>query len=192
MNRIEHATATPEGLFTDGNPAEGVPATVVPAKFLNDVQEEIIAVIAEAEIDLDGEDQTQLLQALAILIANGLDIFGASHEWAKVQSYAQTDLAITDGAVTWDLRYPNALLVLTQDVTSFMMTNPINGTTPMLTILQDSTGTRTCAMPSGIRWAGKALPELTMEPYADDLLAFPIRSSGVIRGYAALNFGTVE
>ncbi len=195
MQRIQGDHATEDNRFTEGNPASGVPATVVTEDWLNNVQEEIIAVIAAAEIDLDGEDQTQLLQALAIMIANGLDIFSTTHEWAKVQSYAQTDLAITDGAVTWDLRYPNAVLILTMDVTSFAMTNPVPGSTPQLTIIQDATGEWACAMPAAIKWAGKALPELSSDAGAEDILAFPIRIDGdtaIIRGYTATEFGEVS
>lgn len=123
------------------------------------------------------------------------DLLSTQKQYSVVQSYAQVDLAINAGAVTWDMRYPNAVLYLSGDVTSFTMTNPIPGTTPQLTILRDGNGTRTLALPSSIKWQGGALPELTQEANSEDVLAFPIRDSGgtpVIRGHAALNFGTVS
>ena len=72
MKRIDHVTALDGGLFTEGNPASGVPATVVTADWLNNVQEEIVNVIGAAGLALDGTDQTQLLEAIAYLIAEAL------------------------------------------------------------------------------------------------------------------------
>lgn len=121
------------------------------------------------------------------------DLLSSPHEWAMVQSYDQTSLPINAGAVTWDMRYPNAVLILTEEVTSLTMTNPIPGTIPMLTLVQ-TVGNRGCAFPSGIRWAGKAVPEQTMDAGAEDRLAFPIyddNGAPVITGHAILNYGTV-
>lgn len=69
MHRIDHPTATSEEKFTGGNPASAEPATVVTADWLNAVQEEIVKVIDAANIPLDKEDNTQLLQALMKMLA---------------------------------------------------------------------------------------------------------------------------
>jgi hypothetical protein len=69
MKRIDHSTATEADQFTEGNPSSGVPPTVVTADWLNGIQEEIVAVIEEAGITLDGADQTQLLQAINAMLA---------------------------------------------------------------------------------------------------------------------------
>ncbi|AMK09660.1 right-handed parallel beta-helix repeat-containing protein [Pseudodesulfovibrio indicus] len=70
MDRIDHSTATEAHQFTEGNPALGVPATVVTEKWLNGVQEELVGIIAGAGIVLDAEDTTQLGQAISFMIAN--------------------------------------------------------------------------------------------------------------------------
>jgi hypothetical protein len=57
------------GQFSEGNPALGQQATMMTAKWANDVQEELCTVIIEAGIDLDGEAQNQLYAAIVALVA---------------------------------------------------------------------------------------------------------------------------
>jgi hypothetical protein len=57
------------GQFSEGNPAIGQQATMMTAKWANDVQEELCTVITEAGIDLDGEAQNQLYAAIVQLVA---------------------------------------------------------------------------------------------------------------------------
>jgi hypothetical protein len=64
MHRIDAAGFAAGNLFTDGNPSTGTPATVVDAAWLNDVQENIVGLIAAAGIALSKGDYTQLLTAL--------------------------------------------------------------------------------------------------------------------------------
>lgn len=45
MHRIDGPGATVDGKFTEGNPAAGVPATVVTSDWMNDIQENIMAVL---------------------------------------------------------------------------------------------------------------------------------------------------
>ena len=81
MFRIDHATntnslPTPEavgtqGYFTEGDPSESIPATVVTADWANAVQEEIVGVIEGAGLTLDKEDSGQLLEAITTLIEDG-------------------------------------------------------------------------------------------------------------------------
>lgn len=74
MFRIDSTGATAQNLFTEGNPATGVPATVVSADWLNDTcQEELCGVVEDAGLTLNKLDNTQLLQALKILLARGGD-----------------------------------------------------------------------------------------------------------------------
>lgn len=123
------------------------------------------------------------------------DLLSEVHVYTAVQSYAQISLAIDAGAVTWDMRNSNALLVLTEDVTSFTMTNPIPGTTPQLTLLQDATGGWACAMDASIRWAGKVLPEPSTDGGSESLFAFPVwddDGTPVIQGNAGLDYGVAE
>ena len=63
------------GLFTEGNPGLGQPATVVGASWLNDtVQEELVNVVLSEGLTLNKASNTQLLQALSLKIgaATGL------------------------------------------------------------------------------------------------------------------------
>jgi hypothetical protein len=74
MHRIDHPTADTttvpgKSLFTEGNPGLGVPATFVTDDFMNEVQEEIISVLAAASIVPAKGTINQLLAALNALYA---------------------------------------------------------------------------------------------------------------------------
>ena len=70
MHRIDTATATPDHKFTEGDPAVPVAATTVSAEWLNAVQEELVAVITRAGLELKKSDNGQLWQAISQLITN--------------------------------------------------------------------------------------------------------------------------
>ena len=70
MHRIDTATATPDHKFTEGDPAVPVAATTVSAEWLNAVQEELVAVITGAGLELQKSDNGQLWQAISQLIPN--------------------------------------------------------------------------------------------------------------------------
>lgn len=62
--------------FRDGNPLTKVKGTIVPALFMNniqsavrDTQSEILSVLSFASLDPDGDDSTQLLQAIKKIIS---------------------------------------------------------------------------------------------------------------------------
>jgi len=59
------------GYATNGNPSAGLPATVWPAYEFNAIQDEIMNVIVAAGITPDGNNWTQLLEALTILFGAG-------------------------------------------------------------------------------------------------------------------------
>ncbi|MFV0422052.1 gp53-like domain-containing protein [Oleidesulfovibrio sp.] len=64
MHRIDSQGATAEGHFTEGNPTIPEPATVVSADWLNAVQDEILNVLAEADIQPDKAKNAQLKEAI--------------------------------------------------------------------------------------------------------------------------------
>lgn len=64
MNRISGPGATPDHLFTEGDPSQGVAATTVTSNWLNGVQEELINVLLLAGITPDDANRGQLLSAL--------------------------------------------------------------------------------------------------------------------------------
>jgi hypothetical protein len=81
MLRIDVATATGSlptpaaagtaGYFTEGNPGTGTPATVVTADWLNAVQEELMAVIADGGLTASKTTLTQVRDAIRVMIASG-------------------------------------------------------------------------------------------------------------------------
>lgn len=73
MFRIDSPGATITNLFTEGNPSLGIPATEVSDDWLNDtVQEELVRVVeTDAGLTLNKLDNTQLSQALNIIIGLG-------------------------------------------------------------------------------------------------------------------------
>ncbi len=68
MHRIDGPGAAPGGLFTDGDPAVGTPATVVTDDWLNATQEELANVVLAAGFSLSKSDNAQVLKAIGILI----------------------------------------------------------------------------------------------------------------------------
>lgn len=61
---------TADGRFLAGNPQTGVPGTIVTSKFMNDIQDEICNVIVSAGLELNGEKQTQLYEAIQRILAD--------------------------------------------------------------------------------------------------------------------------
>ncbi|UPG87039.1 hypothetical protein L2Y94_06690 [Luteibacter aegosomatis] len=74
MRRIN----TPDGLYHNADVLAGVQGTVVDADALNAIQEEIIAVITDAGMELDPSSKTQLRDAIAA-------ITGAGVEWGAIK-----------------------------------------------------------------------------------------------------------
>ncbi|KAB2772181.1 DUF2793 domain-containing protein [Brucella anthropi] len=83
--------------FQSQNAAAGVAGTEVTAKYMNDVQEEICAVIENAGLVLDPENQQQLWEALQNIAAPG---FANRTPWLQVLSITTT--APPNGAVIGD------------------------------------------------------------------------------------------
>lgn len=61
---------TADGRFLAGNPQTGLPGTIVTSKFMNDIQDEICNVIVSAGLELNGEKQTQLYEAIGKLLTD--------------------------------------------------------------------------------------------------------------------------
>lgn len=72
MHRVDHPTATPDNLFTDGDPGLGIAPTVVPADSMNALQEEIANVIEGAGIGLQKGNNSQLAEVIGIRPLNYL------------------------------------------------------------------------------------------------------------------------
>lgn len=78
MHRIDTSGATSTNQFTDGNPATGQEGTVVDAAWLNDFQENIVAVVEAAGIVLIKGDYTQLHAAIVALATGAAGTGGGS------------------------------------------------------------------------------------------------------------------
>lgn len=79
MHRTDADAATVDNKFTDGNPATGAQATVLGAKWLNSVQEELCNVVESAGITLSDASDNQLLMALRRLV--GTTIYAVGDFW---------------------------------------------------------------------------------------------------------------
>lgn len=121
-------SGTPQ-YFTNGNPGTGIPATQVPAYFLNALQKELVGVIAAAGLTPDKSDNTQLITALNALFLNSAanlgDLgslptalinlgFGSGTGWVKLPdgTIIQRGVAgfgsTTGQVVTFPRTFPNA------------------------------------------------------------------------------------
>lgn len=69
MHRIDGPGATVDNKFTDGDPVGGIQATLVTDDWLNDVQEELMSVLAAGAITPVKGTQDQVLKAIRVLIA---------------------------------------------------------------------------------------------------------------------------
>ncbi len=114
MDRINHNTATPDRMFTAGNPAASIPATVMTPAFANGVQEELCNVIEAAGITLDPEDDTQLDQAIDAKIASATP--GAATEEtagiAQLATEAEALAGTDDATIITPLKLAAALAAL--------------------------------------------------------------------------------
>lgn len=72
MHRIDSSSATTDNRFTEGSPTGGIPATVVTDDWLNDVQENIVAVILGSGGTLTKGRANDLLDAIKRLSGSGI------------------------------------------------------------------------------------------------------------------------
>ncbi|HCN6910139.1 TPA: phage tail protein, partial [Escherichia coli] len=76
MQSLMPPVNTPDKLFHDGDPTQGIEGTIVTAEFMNnhqaatrDLQQEVINVLKEAGVTPDPEKQNQLVEALTSFIS---------------------------------------------------------------------------------------------------------------------------
>lgn len=68
MHRIDGPGATSDNRFTDGDPVSGVQATVVTDDWANDIQEELMSILAAASVSPVKGTQNQVLRAITELV----------------------------------------------------------------------------------------------------------------------------
>lgn len=78
MQKISNvtATATPDGLFTNGSVATGVSPTILDAGWFNTIQNELVAVVLAGGLKLDPGNDAQVLAALTKLFLQRSNPFG--------------------------------------------------------------------------------------------------------------------
>lgn len=109
MHRIDVPSATPEHLFTGGSPTGGVPATTVSADWLNDLQENVVAVIEAAGIPLVKGNYGQLLAALTAKNLSSLGDGGAtSMDYVRIPFRHKTTGLLRYLIVQWGTYTTNA------------------------------------------------------------------------------------
>lgn len=99
MHRIDGAGATVGNLFTEGNPALGIPATVVTDDWANDVQEEIVNVILDQGIALVKGTQTQLLAAIKSIVGFGGNEFNQAIDNNQASPLSVTGLVFDKATI---------------------------------------------------------------------------------------------
>jgi len=107
MKLIDHATATEDDEFTEGNPGTGTPATRVTAQWLNVIQAELAKIVKMAGIALDqtGVDRDQVAKAMAVHVGS-LDFY---EDTGAADAYVLTATGSGDGVNELPFEYSRGL-----------------------------------------------------------------------------------
>jgi hypothetical protein len=155
---------TAEGGWRAGNPATGERATPMLSDYFNMVQEEFLAILAEAEIDPDIEDNQQLVQSILVVAGvRALEVVDLAGYLKRDASATLTagfnteflDLTVAGGVASFD---PTARSRFKHTLTgAIIISNPavIPSAGPaMLKLTQDATGNRAVDWGSKYRVVG--------------------------------------
>lgn len=95
------AAASTQGYFTNGNPAAGVPATILDADWLNMVQQELVNVVQAAGETPSKTTYNQVLLAIKRLVQNQIVLTdtGAANAYAVANTPALTNTTWANGVV---------------------------------------------------------------------------------------------
>lgn len=126
MHRIDGPGHTPSFMFTEGDPVSGVEATTMTDDWANDVQENIMAVLAAAGVTAVKGRAADLVDAIQSLISTGGSLGGTSlSDYTSFKFKDKTSgvtrtfflmwgtgttNALGKAIVTFPLTFPNALL----------------------------------------------------------------------------------
>ncbi|MCY1293695.1 hypothetical protein D9M68_717320 [compost metagenome] len=153
MHRIDTASATVDNKFTEGSPTGGVPATVVSAAWLNDLQENLCHAIEAAGLTLEKGNASQLYAALSAIGSAGFlanlgvggpgvtdyvklpfrDKTSGNRRELIVQWGAVSSGGATSGTVTFPLQFPIGCRgIFPSDIRSGLNLSSVNFNTPGL------------------------------------------------------------
>lgn len=110
-----------------------------------------------------------------------------AQEYTATKNFNATTL--TDGAtINWDLAANQVCSVtLGGNRTMAAPTNPIDGGTYVLTVIQDATGSRTLTWNAAFKWAGGVAPTLSTAANAVDVVTF-VSNGTNLYGVAQIGF----
>ncbi|WP_205883422.1 hypothetical protein [Pseudomonas mosselii] len=93
MQKIGDSTDTADsaGEFTEGNPAGGIPATHIKARWLNTLQRELANLVYKAGLSLDVNDDGQVLKAIENLVSSAAEFPNISKKPTTLSGYGITD-----------------------------------------------------------------------------------------------------
>ncbi|TKI08673.1 phage tail protein [Martelella alba] len=134
MQSLMPPVDAPNNEFSDGNPGTGALGTAVPALFLNNVQSalravesELLSLLSAANINPDGDNNTQVLQAInAILVNANISVpYGIPLPWPT--STPPSGYLICNGASFSAAVYPSLAAVYTSGVLPDLRGQTIKG-----------------------------------------------------------------
>ncbi|AWA34389.1 MULTISPECIES: phage tail protein [Klebsiella pneumoniae complex] len=134
MQSLMPPVDAPNNEFSDGNPSLGTLGTIVRALFLNNVQDairsvqrELLSILAAANINPDGDSNTQVLQAInKIMVDSNMSVpYGIPLPWPT--STPPTGYLICNGASFSAATYPNLAAVYTSGVLPDLRGQTIKG-----------------------------------------------------------------
>ncbi|WP_408596557.1 hypothetical protein [Pseudomonas sp. PLMAX] len=148
MHRIDGPGATVDKKFTEGDPVGGVPATVVTAAWMNDVQEELVSILAAAGITPVKGTQDQILKAIRTITTGAV---GASVNARMSITAANASATFTAdevvvksalGGLAWLLSGPSKVINLATIGAGGMDTGtaPVSGYVAIYAIYNPATG----------------------------------------------------
>jgi hypothetical protein len=151
MHRIDGAGATVDNKFTDGDPVGGIQATLVTDDWLNDVQEELMSILAAGAVTPVKGTQNQVLRAIRAL---GTGVVGSTVNLKMTVSTPSATATITADEVvvksglagrTWTIGSFNKLLNLANAGALGMDVGPapVNGWLAIYAGLNEATGATT-------------------------------------------------
>ena len=105
------------------------------------------------------------------LVFNGSPTLAGKVQFSGASYMDMDDVASSSGVATINLNYSNQWKVnLTENITTFNVTNPREGQNITIRFAQDSTGSRTIAFPADFQWPGGVTPVLSTAANAVDVL----------------------
>ncbi|QYD20979.1 phage tail protein [Klebsiella quasipneumoniae] len=134
MQSLMPPVDAPNNEFSDGDPSLGTLGTIVRALFLNNVQDairsvqrELLSILAAANINPDGDSNTQVLQAInKIMVDSNMSVpYGIPLPWPT--STPPTGYLICNGASFSAVTYPNLAAVYTNGVLPDLRGQTIKG-----------------------------------------------------------------